>query len=414
MTTTTASDHSMPSCVKRRARLGRACVGALVALAMLAACGRSSVSGNSGGSGIPAGPIKIGVAVEQTGQFSFYGQENLNALRLSADQINQAGGVLGHKIQLDVRDTASDPSQAVTATRALVSADHVDALIGLGLLSEAKAIMPIVAQKGPPTYSLCAIFHPQLPQQKMAFVASIDNVKAYAKSMAFLAHKGLKRVALLTTNDATGQATLGAAKTFAKQAGLTLVSVQTIDPNTTDATPQLSKIQSSHPQAIFAGIVGRPTAVTLKGMKQLGMSEPVMTSLGNFEPAFLKILAAAQNGPVYTLGTKDLVWRDVPKSDPRYAAIHQFESAYLQKYGAEAGVGGGTGHDALLVLTKAIEQAKSTDPSKIVSAVQSMHNLPGVLTAYNFSATDHRGVPLSSAIPIVLQNGKLKPAVPLK
>lgn len=397
-----------------RRRLAVTCVAAVAAMAVLAGCGRSGVSNSSSGSGIPSGPIKIGVAVEQTGQFSFYGQENLNAARLYVSELNQSGGVLGHKVQLVVRNTQSDPGQAVTTTRALVSRDHVAALVGFGLLSEMNAVLPIVGQKGPPTYSLCAIFHPQLPKQKMTFVGSIDNVQAYAKSMRFLAQKGWKRVALLTTNDATGQATLGAVKQFAKQAGLKLTTSEAMDPTATDATPQLSKIQSSHPQAIFAGIVGQPLAVTLKGMKQLGMSEPVMTSLGNFEPAFAKILSGAQNGPLYALGTKDLVWRDLPKSDPQYSVISKFESAYHKRYGTEAGVGVGTARDAIMVLAKAIEKAKSTNPDKVVSAIEGMQNLTGVVSTYNFSATDHRGVPLSSAIPIQLENGALKPAAPLK
>src|SRR5688500_17847224 len=116
-----------------------------------------------------SGPIKIGLLIEQTGVFSWYGQENLNGAQLLTDELNANGGINGRQIELVVYNSESAPDKAVAGARKLIQQDKVAAIVGLGLISEAQAVAPIV-KDGPPTYSTSGAY---LPEHGMMFGGTV-------------------------------------------------------------------------------------------------------------------------------------------------------------------------------------------------------------------------------------------------
>ncbi len=79
---------------------------------------------------IGADEIKIGALVPLSGAIAPYGPPIIDGAKLAVEQINAAGGVLGKKIELVVRDTASSPDVGRDAARKLVELDRVPAIIG--------------------------------------------------------------------------------------------------------------------------------------------------------------------------------------------------------------------------------------------------------------------------------------------
>jgi ABC-type branched-subunit amino acid transport system substrate-binding protein len=74
--------------------------------------------------------IKIGALAPLSGAIAPYGPPIINGAKLAVEQINAAGGVLGEKLDLVVRDTASVPDVGRDAARKLVEIDRVPAIIG--------------------------------------------------------------------------------------------------------------------------------------------------------------------------------------------------------------------------------------------------------------------------------------------
>jgi len=74
--------------------------------------------------------INIGALVPLTGAIAPYGPPILDGAKLAVEQINAAGGVLGKKLELVIRDTASSPDVGRDAARKLVELDRVPAIIG--------------------------------------------------------------------------------------------------------------------------------------------------------------------------------------------------------------------------------------------------------------------------------------------
>ncbi|HIE56544.1 MAG TPA: amino acid ABC transporter substrate-binding protein, partial [Chromatiaceae bacterium] len=82
---------------------------------------------------VPAGAqesIKIGALFSLTGGLAPYGPPIVNGAKLAVMQINEAGGVLGRKIELIIRDTATAPAVGRDAASKLIDLDKVVAIIG--------------------------------------------------------------------------------------------------------------------------------------------------------------------------------------------------------------------------------------------------------------------------------------------
>ena len=79
---------------------------------------------------IPAGPLKIGVVMPTTGPIAYDGRLTLNGIEMAVDEINNAGGIKGNKVELLVEDSANVPATAVAAMEKLVGMQNVIAVIG--------------------------------------------------------------------------------------------------------------------------------------------------------------------------------------------------------------------------------------------------------------------------------------------
>ena len=93
----------------------------------------------TGGSATPASateapassaPIKIGISLSLSGDFSADGQGFKQGYQLWADTINKNGGLLGRKVELDILSDASSPDQVQTNYQKLITVDKVDLVFG--------------------------------------------------------------------------------------------------------------------------------------------------------------------------------------------------------------------------------------------------------------------------------------------
>jgi len=64
--------------------------------------------------------IKVGAAGPFTGELEFFGQDQLNGVKLAVADWNAKGGVLGKKIVIVEGDDGHDPKKAVTVANKLV------------------------------------------------------------------------------------------------------------------------------------------------------------------------------------------------------------------------------------------------------------------------------------------------------
>ena len=87
-------------------------------------CGGDDSSGDSGE------PIKVGISLPLTGEFSQPGKAAQQGYEIWRDTVNQGGGLLGRDVDLIVKDDASDQNTVVADYNALIQRDQVDLLLG--------------------------------------------------------------------------------------------------------------------------------------------------------------------------------------------------------------------------------------------------------------------------------------------
>ena len=83
------------------------------------------------------GPIKIGAILPLTGSGASYGVWMKGGTEMAAEEINAAGGIAGHKLEVIYEDHAADASKAVNAMRRLVEVEKVPFTLDVILLADA-------------------------------------------------------------------------------------------------------------------------------------------------------------------------------------------------------------------------------------------------------------------------------------
>jgi branched-chain amino acid transport system substrate-binding protein len=113
----------------RRVRWLIAAVMAVAVLAVVAAgCGDDDDSASQDGGG--GAPLKIGASLPLTGEFSEPGKAAKQGYEVWQAMVNEQGGLLGRKVELVIKDDASNQNTVVADYNALISGDKVDLLLG--------------------------------------------------------------------------------------------------------------------------------------------------------------------------------------------------------------------------------------------------------------------------------------------
>jgi len=127
-----------------------------------------AASGFSAGAALAQEPIKIGVSVGLTGYAAAVDRAWRDGLEVAADYVNSRGGVLGRKVQLVVEDNKSEPQEAVTVYRKMISSDKVNLFISGCVSAGTFAAAPFVVRAQIPMF-LCSILPPQPDQVTWAY-----------------------------------------------------------------------------------------------------------------------------------------------------------------------------------------------------------------------------------------------------
>ncbi len=90
--------------------------------------------------------VKIGIPVGLSGANSVVAPSVVQAAQLAAAEINDKGGILGRKIELEVADDRSGADGAVAAYNSLIFQKKVNAIITMETSAARNAGLPVVAR----------------------------------------------------------------------------------------------------------------------------------------------------------------------------------------------------------------------------------------------------------------------------
>ncbi|WP_417563030.1 ABC transporter substrate-binding protein [Microbacterium sp.] len=389
----------------RRRNLTGAAVLTIGALALTACSGVAGQTGDTTTNAAACATITIGAPLPLSGPYTAFGQTALNGTELAVKEVNAAGGIKslgGAKLKLEQSDTSSaDTTQAASATSKLIS-DGAVALLGAWSTVLTAAVAPVAERSEVPLITTAwgdplsangyKYYFQTSPKSSVFGGEGAQDVIAAAKAAGIT----FQNVLAIAPNDAANQAQYKAAvKTFT-DAGANAPAPIFYAPPLTDVSAIVNTVVKAKPDLILTG--GGPADATLivKGLRDAGVTAPLMGFGGAFagtDPTWPAGVGDGVNGIMVVTAWND----DIPLDGVSEAA-----KAYTKAYGTaympdHAGVSWVNTH----LLADAIEKAASCDPADIAAALRSIDvtsgpgaAIPGGQVSFDATGINPHAVPL--------------------
>lgn len=346
-----------------------------------------SCKGN-GGNGTTGDEIPIGEYGSLTGGTATFGQSSHNGSALAIEEINNAGGVLGKKLNLITEDDQSKTDDARSAVDKLINRDNVVALLGEVASSRSKAGGPVAQSKKVPMISPASTNEDVTKIGDYVFrICFIDPFQGQSIARFAMNSLGKKRAAVLI--DQKQDYSVGLAESFQKtftEAGGQIVSSQSYSSGDKDFRAQLTSIRSTNPEVLI--IPGYYTEVSLivRQARQLGLNIPLIGGDGWDSDELTKGAEKEFNNTYFT--------NHFAKEDPD-PTVRDFVDKYTKKYNKAPDAMAALGYDAARILADAIKRAGSTDHQKIRDAIAQTKDFAGVTGKITIDQNRNASKPLT-------------------
>ncbi|CAG4899409.1 substrate-binding protein [Paraburkholderia gardini] len=344
-----------------------------------------------------AEPIRIGVAVGLSGANSVVAPAVVQSSQLAVAEINAAGGILGRQVELEIADDASGAVGAQKAYDTLVFQKNVDAIISMETSAARNAALPIIARgKKPFIYtsfyegrSCSPWMHVNgwVPEQVVAPI-----VDYFDKS------KGAKTFYLVGNDYAFGRGMLDFTKKYIEQHGGKVTGEAYLPIDGTDWTPVLSKIRAAKPDALISATAGgAPNVALVKQLKSSGLTLPY----GNLaiDEGTAKGMGDVATGVFMTASYLTSI--DSPENKKFIASLDR-------KFGKDVKTPNELSepqYEAFFLYKAAVEKAGSTDPAKVVKALDEV-SFDGPRGPVRMNRSRH--APLAMRLGQIQEDGSVK------
>ncbi len=352
---------------KRRRSLAFGVAFAAIA-AVSAGCsssGSNSASGSSAGSGaagsFTGNPVIIGQEVCQTGYLSATDLYLVNGAQIAVDQLNKAGGILHHKVELQSVDTQCVASNEIQLAESLIEKTHVSAIIGGYQSAAISGVLPIVKQAKIP-FVAAGTLPVESPWGVTTFPPNTYPGQAF---LSYVKSKlGVKSIGNISGDTPYGTALQTAVTNEATALSVTTKNVE-ISNAATSTTPVLQKVAGA--DAIFTNTTGPINIIMAKDAANLGLKVPLIFT----DPADCPQIAAAYQ-PTYCEIPQAQLYPNV--ANPTIKANDgALWTAYQASGGKMVNFGSVTaGADQVQLIAKAMTKAGTTDGDAVNTALSSL------------------------------------------
>ncbi len=339
--------------------------------------------------GRAADPFEINVIVSLTGSAAFLGKAQQQSLTILQNQVNRAGGINGRPIVFMVADDQSNPQVGVQLMNAVI-AKKAQVVIGASVVAVCNAIAPLAAANGPVDYCLSPGVHP--PQGSYVFSALPSTDDAFIASAVYFKAKGWRKIALITSSDATGQdAERGIGALFNAQNGLEIVAHEHFNISDVSVAAQIAHVKASGAQAIIAWSTGTPIATILRGIQDAGVDLPIEVSNGNVTFAQMHAYASFIPKDLLFATTAPVAPDELPGGPVRRKA-YEFINAF-QANGIRPDTGYVVAWDPGVIVVEAYKKlGLGATAAQIRDYIAGLHGWVGILGTYDLHAIPQRGV----------------------
>jgi len=312
--------------------------------------------------------IKIGAVLPLSkAAFAEAGEEQRRGLLMALEEINQAGGVLGKKVELIIEDDTGEPSVGIAACEKLLTRDKVVALIGgysstitFAQMNAIQRLEPFVAWVGASSTNVEHNFgpkrwffhyHPWDYDRQSTVRDFLLSISPRPKTMAIAYEDGIY-----------GTTSRDYAVKYLKERGFEIVFDERFKSGSPDFTPMLTKIKMVNPDIFYWVAYAGDTTLIMKQAKEIDFNPKLFLSVAINFPQYKESLGATGD---YVAGVD--VWIPGMKLPAAVKWMERFKKAYpgrTPEYWAPLA------YTNLMTVVEAIRRAGSTDKEKLIAAME--------------------------------------------
>jgi branched-chain amino acid transport system substrate-binding protein len=302
-------------------------------------------------------PLVVGAAVSQTGALASLAAEYHKGLMLWHEELNKAGGLLGRRVELRVRDDGSDAVRAGQLYRELIRDDKADLLIGpfgsaatLMAGAEAERARRVLINGAGPSQTV------HRRGTRYMFQTAVPNT-AYGDGVIELARSaGLRNVFVLARDDLTSREMGQAAREVALKQGFRPPELVLYSSAAAEFSAQIEKARAAGAEAwiAFGGL--RDTADMVRSLNKLDYAPPMFFARSAADP---KLIPMIGQDAEFSLGATGYEARFATSGNEAF--VRAFEARWAAPPGATAA----HAYAAGTVLAEAVRRAGSLDQEKL-------------------------------------------------
>ncbi|WP_159444940.1 ABC transporter substrate-binding protein [Pseudonocardia thermophila] len=342
----------------------------------------------------------------QTGEVSALGVSARVGAVAAVDKINAAGGVDGRKLAVSFCDDGGDVARVVTCARQLID-EGVTAVVGPITSPLSLAAAPLTEAAGIPEFGLGSATAITEPVKPYLFRASSGNQEEMETLAEWLQKEGVKRVAVLTDNGASGQDQAAILEKVLPAHGMEIVGKESYELSDTDMTAQLTRLNATGAEVLLTPGSVQQVAVIAINRKALGMTMQQVGGAGISSDSFIKLAGDAAEG-IKCLGWKVSLHDKLDPADPMYAPIKEFVASLEGDVRPDQF--SGLAWDSVHILAKAMEAADDpTDPKQVRDQIEATRGHVGTASTWTYGPDNHRGNDRSGFVMSELRGGAWVP-----
>jgi branched-chain amino acid transport system substrate-binding protein len=361
------------------------CALSIVSLIAIVGC-KKQPGGSAETAGGASGPILIGEYGSMSGKQATFGLSTHEGIMLAIDQINAAGGVLGRQVQVIHYDDEGSDEEAVAVVKKLIDRDQVLAILGEVASKNSLAGGGICEHEHVPMISPSST-NPEVTRDKK-YVFRVCFTDDFQGSVAaqFAIQKQWKRVAVFTCADQDYSKKLSQFFKDSYSKYGQIVADEKYETADEDYSAQLTRIQSTNPDAVYLPGYYNNICLILKQARSHGLNVPFFGGDGWDSAETLK-LGSVANGCFFT---------NHYSPDDTRPSVQAFIQAFKAKYNGETPDAMAiTGYDAARVLCDAIKRAGTLDRDAITAAIAQTKDFPGAGGSITIDANHNARKPIA-------------------
>ncbi|WP_327590618.1 amino acid ABC transporter substrate-binding protein [Nonomuraea sp. NBC_00507] len=327
----------------------------------MTACAKTDEPGGAQTPGQQTGPVKIGISLPLTGDFSEPGKGIQEGYQVWADQVNAKGGLLGRKVELIFRDDASDPNRVSSDYESLITQDKVNLVFGP---FSSRLVIP--AAKVAESYNM--VFVEPAGAAKEVFEQGFKRLFYAAPAIAsdhynYLADYILKlpadqkpkTAAYASLDDPFAQGTAYGLRDKLAAAGIKTVVDEVYPPETTDFAPIAAKIAAAKPDIVVGGTQFEDSVGLVRALQELKV-QPKLAAFST-GPTLAEFPTAVKGAAEHIISP--VGW----SATATFTGNQDMVKRYKEMFGGEANEDAANGYTVGQIVEAAVSAVKCVDPT---------------------------------------------------